>query len=227
MVRSAHGDLLTAEKAAALATALGAPEPFPHGELHLLAENLLHYDEHTWGWWRSVEDPHSLESRSLGHRKVQYAEDAAMEGRRYRERAIRALATRVAPAAPEAERVIVFNPLATARREVVRHCAIWRRAAWAGGTVQAPTAVRVRDAHGVEIPTGCEWTITPATWCRISTCGSSSRRKCLRWAMPSTPSSRRTSRWRIRSRQEDLVIENSFYRVEVGNEKWHHHQPRG
>ena len=35
LVRFAHGDLLTAEKAGALATALGAPDPFPAGELHL------------------------------------------------------------------------------------------------------------------------------------------------------------------------------------------------
>ena len=79
-MRFAQGDLLAAEKAAALATALGAPDPFPRGELRLLAENLLHYVEHTWGWWRSVEDPHSLESTSLGERKMLYAKDAAMEG---------------------------------------------------------------------------------------------------------------------------------------------------
>jgi hypothetical protein len=107
LVRFAHGDLLAAEKAAALATALGAPDPFPRGELQRLAENLLHYDEHTWGWWRSVEDPYSLQSRAQGHRKILFAEDAVMEGRRYRERAMRALAARVAPAAPELERIIV------------------------------------------------------------------------------------------------------------------------
>ena len=215
LVRFAHGDLLTAEKAAALATALGAPEPFPHGELHLLAENLLHYDEHTWGWWRSVEDPHSLESRSLGHRKVQYAEDAAMEGRRYRERAIRALAARVAPAAPEAERVIVFNPLARARREVVRHCAIWRHAAWAGGAVQAPTAVRVRDAHGAEIPTRCELDhytghLVPHVdlWVEFEV-----EVPALGYAIYTIEQTDEPVQDPVEA--EGLVIENSFYRVEV------------
>jgi alpha-mannosidase len=150
LVRFAHGDLLTAEKAGALAMALGAPDPFPAGELHRLTENLLHYDEHTWGWWRSVEDPHSLESRTLGRRKTLYAEDAAMEGRRYRERALRALATRAAPPAPERERVIVFNPLAWARREVVRYHAVWRNQA-----DSVPTAVRVLNARGRELPAQC------------------------------------------------------------------------
>ncbi|MDB5059988.1 MAG: hypothetical protein JWO59_3460, partial [Chloroflexi bacterium] len=150
LVRFAHGDLLTAEKAGALATALGAPDPFPAGELHTLAENLLHYDEHTWGWWRSVEDPHSLESRALGHRKVLYAEDAVMEGRRYRERALRALAGRVAPEAPGTERAIVFNPLAWPRREVVRYRAVWQNPAG-----KTPTAVRVLDANGSDVPAQC------------------------------------------------------------------------
>jgi len=102
LVRFAHEDLLTAEKAAALAVAHGAADPFPSGELHLLAENLLHYAEHTWGWWRSVEDPYSVESRVLGQRKSLYAGEAAMEGRRYRERAVRALAGRVMRWAPQA-----------------------------------------------------------------------------------------------------------------------------
>ena len=156
LVRFAQGDLLAAEKAAALATALGAPNPFPRGEMRLLAENLLHYDEHTWGWWRSVEDPHSLESRALGHRKVQYAEDAVMEGRRYCERALRSLASRVAPEAEGAERVIVFNPLPRQRREVVRHCAVWRNTDWSGDAAQTPRAVRIRDARGDEVRSRCE-----------------------------------------------------------------------
>lgn len=151
LVRFAHGDLLTAEKAGALATALGAPDPFPSGELHLLAENLLHYDEHTWGWWRSIEDSHSLESRALGHRKIQYAEDAAMEGRRYRERALRALASRVAPSSPDTERIIVFNPLAWPRREVVRYKVVQR-----GPADNVPGAVRIRDPHGLDVAARCE-----------------------------------------------------------------------
>jgi hypothetical protein len=150
LVRFAHGDLLAAEKAAALATALGAPDPFPRDELHRLAENLLHYDEHTWGWWRSVEDPHSLESRAQGRRKILFAEDAAMEGHRYRERALRALAGRVAPVAPDTERVIVWNPLAWPRREIVRYNALWRNPAG-----QVPTAVRVRDGSGRAVATQC------------------------------------------------------------------------
>ena len=151
LARFAHGDLLTAEKAAAIATALGAPDPVARGELQRMADNLLHYDEHTWGWWRSVEDPFSVESHVLGQRKALYAGEAAMEGRRYRERAVRALASRVAPADPDAERVIVFNPLAWPRHEVVRHCAIWRNPARV-----TPGAVRVFDAQGREVAVRCE-----------------------------------------------------------------------
>jgi len=91
LVRQAHGTLLTAEKAASLAMALGAAWPFNRGELERLRENLLLYDEHTWGWWRSVEDPYSLHTRALGRRKTSYAEDAALEGQRYAERAVRTL----------------------------------------------------------------------------------------------------------------------------------------
>ncbi|HWE64426.1 MAG TPA: glycoside hydrolase family 38 C-terminal domain-containing protein, partial [Chloroflexota bacterium] len=151
LVRLAHGDLLAAEKAAALATAMGAPDPFAQGELEQLRENLLHYDEHTWGWWRSVEDPYSLESRALGHRKTAYAEDAALEGRRYRERAVRALAQRAVPP-PDldpgvaTEQVVLFNPLGWPQRQLVHWQARWRH-----GAEHEPTAVRVIGADGHEV----------------------------------------------------------------------------
>ncbi len=148
LARYAHDDLLAAEKAATLATALGAPNPFPHGELRRLAENLLHYDEHTWGWWRSIEDPSSLESLALGHRKTAYAEDAALEGRRYRDRALQALAARVTPRDhADGERIIVFNPLGWPRRERVRYRVIQR-----GSTDEDPRAVRMVDGEGHEAP---------------------------------------------------------------------------
>lgn len=149
LVRFAHGDLLTAEKAAALVTALGAPSPYAQGTLERLRENLLHYDEHTWGWWRSVEDPFSLESRALGHRKVVYAEDAALEGRRYRERAVRALAECAVPGPAEGDavqQVMLFNPLGHARREIVHWNALSRNPA-----EHVPTGLRVIDVAGREV----------------------------------------------------------------------------
>lgn len=146
LVRYAHNDLLTAEKAASLAVALGAGWPFPHQELERLREHLLLYDEHTWGWWRSVEDPYSLQTRALGHRKTSYAEDGALEGARYAERAVRVLAQQVA-ARSEDEQLILFNPLAWPRREVVRWNVLWRNPAHV-----APTAVRVMDGTGHETP---------------------------------------------------------------------------
>jgi alpha-mannosidase len=148
LARFAAGDLLGAEKAAALATAMGAPDPFPRGELERLRENLLHYYEHTWGWWRSVEDPHSLESRALGHRKIGYAEDAALDGRRYRERAVRALAQWTAPPAtgPSAGQIMLFNPLGWPRRERIQ----WK-ARWQNPAENPPTAMRVIDPDGREI----------------------------------------------------------------------------
>ena len=175
LARFAHGDLLAAEKAAALAMALGAPDPFPHGELRLLAENLLHYDEHTWGWWRSVEDPSSLESRALGHRKTAYAEDAALEGRRYRERAVRALAARVGAPSPDGnDQLILFNQHAWPRREHIRWRARWRvpaqpdaphtgqrpdlddaQARSHDAAYVEPTSLQVLDARGRPVPTQC------------------------------------------------------------------------
>ncbi len=210
LVRFAHNDLLTAEKAAALATALGAPDPFPAGELHLLAENLLHYDEHTWGWWRSVDDPHSLESRALGHRKVLYAEDAAMEGRRFRERALRALATHAASPAPDVERVIVFNPLAWPRREVIRYNAVWRNRA-----TNTPTAVRVLDGNGRELAVRCELEhytghLIPHTdlWIEFE-----AEVPALGYAIFSLePTSEPVS---APYRTEGRMIENAYYRVEM------------
>lgn len=146
LVRYAHGELLAAEKAASLATAFGAPWPFRQRELADLRENLLLYDEHTWGWWRSVEDPYSLETRALGHRKVGYAEEAVLAGRRYRERAIRTLAGRVVSASDD-DQLIVFNPLAWPRRETVSWNVRWRNP-----TDSIPMAVRVLDADGSQIP---------------------------------------------------------------------------
>ncbi len=146
LVRYAHDRLLTAEKAASLATALGAAWPFPYGELERLREHLLLYDEHTWGWWRSVEDAYSLQTRALGHRKISHAENGALEGERYVQRAVRTLAQQVATRSAQ-QQVMVFNPLAWPRREVVRWNVLYRHAA----TV-APTAVRVIDADGKEVP---------------------------------------------------------------------------
>ncbi|HEX6507961.1 MAG TPA: glycoside hydrolase family 38 C-terminal domain-containing protein [Chloroflexota bacterium] len=149
LVRYAHEDMTTAEKAASVACAMGATWPFRHGEMERLRDNLLLYDEHTWGWWRSVEDQFSLETRTLGHRKTSFAEDAAFEGRRYRDRALRTLAERVVHR-HEARQLIAFNPLAHARREVVRYPVGWRLS----GDSQ-PTALRVVDGSGHEVPSQC------------------------------------------------------------------------
>lgn len=146
LVRFAHPTFLAAEKAGSLALALGAPWPFRHGELERTREHLLLYDEHTWGWWRSVEDPYSLQTRALGHRKISYAEDGALAAARYAERAVRALARQVAPRSDE-DGVILFNPLAWPRREVVRWNVLWRNSADV-----VPTAMRVIAASGDEVP---------------------------------------------------------------------------
>lgn len=149
LVRYAHENMTTAEKAASLACALGAGWPFRQGEIERLRDNLLLYDEHTWGWWRSVEDQFSLETRALGHRKTSFAEDAAFEGRRYRDRALRSLAERVVRR-QAGRQLILFNPLAHARCEVVRFLAGWRLRGDA-----APSAVRVIDGNGNEVPSQC------------------------------------------------------------------------
>jgi len=215
LVRFAHGDLLAAEKVAALATALGAPNPFQQGELQLLSENLLHYDEHTWGWWRSVEDPHSLETRALGHRKSLYAEDAAMEGRRYRDRAVRALAQCVVPPPPDGataagEQVILFNPLAWPRREVVHWNALWRNPA-----DTTPPAMRVVGPDGREAP----------AWNRLERYTGHLRPYCDLWVdFEAEVPALGYAVYRLEptgqamqapSEDDGRVIENDFYRVEM------------
>ena len=59
--RIAHNEILTAEKATALAAKLDPPGAFvfPAGEIRAGHASSMLYDEHTWGAWNSIDAPWS------------------------------------------------------------------------------------------------------------------------------------------------------------------------
>jgi alpha-mannosidase len=116
--RLAHNELLTAEKAGAIASALDPSFDYPAGELAEGQEHSMFYDEHTWGAWNSIDEPDSELARGQWAIKSSFAYEAREIARTMTARNLGALAARVQ--APGGNGLIVFNPLSWPRTDVVR-----------------------------------------------------------------------------------------------------------
>jgi alpha-mannosidase len=116
--RLAHNELLTAEKAGAIAAALDPSFDYPAAELAEGQERSMFYDEHTWGAWNSIDEPDSELARGQWAIKSSFAYAAREIARTLTTRNLGALAARVKATGEHG--LIVFNPLSWPRTDVVR-----------------------------------------------------------------------------------------------------------
>jgi alpha-mannosidase len=116
--RLAHNELLTAEKAGAIAAVLDPSFAYPAAELAEGQEHSMFYDEHTWGAWNSIDEPDSELARGQWAIKSSFAYKAREIARTLTANNLEALAARVK--VPAEHGLIVFNPLSWPRTDVVR-----------------------------------------------------------------------------------------------------------
>jgi hypothetical protein len=116
--RLAHNELLTAEKAAAIAASLDREQEYPASEITEGQEISMFYDEHTWGAYNSIDEPDSELARGQWAFKSGFAYQAREVGRTLLAKNLGALAGRLK--APAEFSFIVFNPLSWPRTDVAR-----------------------------------------------------------------------------------------------------------
>ena len=113
LCRRAEERAVSAEMLHSLAAVLGAAD-YPKADFEELWRNVLLYEEHTWGAWCSVSQPQSEQTVMQWGVKSSFARKADADSRRLLVSGMTSLAA-LAPAAD----LLVFNPLAWARKDVV------------------------------------------------------------------------------------------------------------
>jgi alpha-mannosidase len=116
--RQAHAELLSAEKWAFVASLIDKNSSFPRNEISEAYDNVMLYDEHTWGGWNSIDDPESEFARGQWTIKSSYAYKAREIARTVMNRSTLALVQNIATA--EKYSFAVFNPLSWVRTDVVK-----------------------------------------------------------------------------------------------------------
>ncbi|MDH4198363.1 MAG: hypothetical protein OEW05_13195, partial [Candidatus Aminicenantes bacterium] len=116
--RLAHNELLSGEKFAVAASLLDPGFRYPASELRDAYDQTMLYDEHTWGAWNSISDPHSEFARSQWALKSAFAYKARETARTVLKRSTERLASLVAADRPNT--LAVFNPLSWPRTDLVR-----------------------------------------------------------------------------------------------------------
>jgi hypothetical protein len=116
--RTAHNDFASGEAWAALAASANPAYAYPAGEIREGLNESMLYDEHTWGAWNSIDDPHSELARGQWTLKSAFAYGAREKSRHVKAGALAALAPRLP--ASLARGLAVFNPLSWERTGPVR-----------------------------------------------------------------------------------------------------------
>lgn len=114
LARQGHARLFAVESLAAVLQGTPQPPVYPTDEDDQAWRSLALYDEHTWGSFDSVTHADSLNARGQWHRKATYAYEGAAVVARLVQQMQADLASRLSK--PDADHVIVFNPLPWPRR---------------------------------------------------------------------------------------------------------------
>jgi alpha-mannosidase len=117
--RVAHQDAIVAEAAWACAAGTNGNAAFPQADFNRVWDNMLLYDEHTWGAHNSIGDPTSDFVLRQFAVKAAYATDAARDVARLLDTGLTELAAHVERGSDGAERLLVFNPSGRPRTGVV------------------------------------------------------------------------------------------------------------
>ena len=144
MVRRAKARLDAAERWHALAAMTGAKAPFPAGAIHTAWEQVLLFDEHTWGAACSVSDPESEQTRHQWAVKAAFAHEAARRSDELLNSGLQALpqpGVRERAQDTATPRVMVFNEQSWPR-DVVASCRV----------PGASSGVRVTETGAASVP---------------------------------------------------------------------------
>jgi hypothetical protein len=119
MSRWAKAHVNTAEKWMALAQAHGANKDAPLKALDTAWEQILYFDEHTWGAAQSIGDPNDPQTVGQWKRKADYAKRAIDQSRDMEQAGIGALRALSAKGDAKGSTLHVSNPLSWARNILV------------------------------------------------------------------------------------------------------------
>jgi len=116
--RLAHNELLSAEKWAVAVKKTSKDFKFPAAEIAEAYDNMMLYDEHTWGGWNSIDDPDSEFARGQWAVKSAFAYNAREIAKIVLNRGLLALAKNIPSS--DGFSLAVFNPLSWERSDVVK-----------------------------------------------------------------------------------------------------------
>lgn len=140
LVRWAKRRLETAERWFALAKLHPPSLSFPVGDIYSAWEEVIFFDEHTWGAWCSVSEPESEQTKHQWEFKAAYAQRAAEKAERLEQRAQQQLSSLA--------QVKTTMPPPSSRAVVVWNEFCWQRDIPAEVTLpDASRAWRIRDAR--------------------------------------------------------------------------------
>jgi alpha-mannosidase len=116
--RTAHSELLNAEKLAAVAASVDAGFAYPGAEINEGYRATMFYDEHTWGAHNSIDEPGAEFVRGQWALKSSFAYKAKEIGQTLSKTGLEALASQVEK--QESPSVLVFNTLSWERTDIVK-----------------------------------------------------------------------------------------------------------
>ena len=118
ITRVAHEELASAEKLAAIASALDQGQGYPQKEIEQAYDNLMLYDEHTWGMWNNVSDPYLPTTAQEWATKAVFAKDAVRQTHALLDSSLRSLGQHIRTG--EAPVIAVFNTLSWPKTGIVQ-----------------------------------------------------------------------------------------------------------
>ncbi len=113
VTRVAHEELSTGEKLLSLDWAMGRPSDYPDQQLEDAYDQLMLYDEHTWGMWNNVSDPYLQTTTSEWQTKADFASSAVERTEELLARGLRRFGGRLGNASSPS--IAVFNSLSWVR----------------------------------------------------------------------------------------------------------------
>jgi len=114
--RVTHEELASAEKLAALGSLLHG-DAYPQAEISQAYDDMMLYDEHTWGMWNNWSDPFLPSTSEHWQFKAAFAHRAAQQTGKLLQAGMQGLGRRIATGSQAT--IAVFNPLSWARSDVV------------------------------------------------------------------------------------------------------------
>ena len=117
ITRVAHEELASADKLRAIVAALEPGRAYPAARIESAYDNLMLYDEHTWGMWNNVSDPFLATTAQEWAFKVDYAKNAVALTRDLLADGLQVLGSHIATGDTPA--IVVFNGLSWPRSGLV------------------------------------------------------------------------------------------------------------